>query len=317
MQRWTDLMRSERFEEAWALSEQALHARTPATRDDPALPYHQRWVWSGRPFEGRQVLVRCYHGLGDTLQFARYLPLLAERAASVSLEVQPSLIPLLRGLPGLARLIPFDPARPSPPSECDIEITELPFALRSSPAAAPPPYLHARGAALPPGTIGLCYSAGDWDRDRCVPQELLAPLCQGRRCVTLVAEPTALPVINPAGCPFDMEATASLVASCALVITVDTMIAHLAGALGRPTWLLLKAEPDWRWAPGAERTPWYPTMRLFHQPRSHASGGDWEPVLREVEREMPSHEFNSAGASSDEPSVQHPPAQPACSGLMG
>ncbi len=282
MQRWTEAMRGERFAQAWALAEAALKARDPATRDDPRLPYHQRWVWDGRPFTGRNVLVRCYHGLGDTLQFARFLPLLGREAASVSLEVQPRLLSLLAQTPGLAGLIAFDPAYPTPPSECDIEITELAFALRAPPAAVPPPYLHAPptapAAALPPGTIGLCYRAGDWDAGRSIPPALLEPLCRGRACVTLVAEPTTLPVVNPAGCSFDVPATAALVASCALVITVDTMIAHLAGALGRPTWLLLKAEPDWRWSADAPGTPWYPAMRLFHQQRP----GDWEPVLREV-----------------------------------
>jgi hypothetical protein len=216
-------------------------------------------------------------------------------------------------MPGLTRLIPFDHARPTPPSECDIEITELPFALRSTPAAAPASYLHAPRAALPAGTISLCYSAGDWDRGRCIPPELLAPLCQGRTCLTLVAEPTTLPVINPAGCPLDMEATASLVAACALVITVDTMIAHLAGALGRPTWLLLKAECDWRWTPGAERTPWYPSMRLFHQQHP----GDWHSVLREVGHALQSHDLTSAGTPSDEPPVQPATLRSQCSSLVG
>jgi len=288
MQRWTLAMRSGCFEEAWTLSEQALALRDPAKRDDPALPYHLRWVWDGRPFEGRDVLVRCYHGLGDTFQFARYLPLLAERAASVALEVHPRLIPLFQDMRGLKRIIPFDPAHPAPPSECDIEICELAFALRMAPQAAPPPYLSALPAALPQGTIGLCYAAGEWDPARSIPPALLAPLCRDRTCLTLVAEPTTLPVLNPAGCPFDIAATASLVASCALVITVDTMVAHLAGALGRPTWLLLKDEPDWRWTPGARDTPWYPAMRLFHQPRP----GAWEPVLREIERVLPGTEIN-------------------------
>lgn len=300
MQRWTQAMRGERFADAWALSEATLKARDPATRDDPRLPYDQRWVWDGRPFAGRDVLVRCYHGLGDTLQFARFLPLLARDAASVSLEVQPRLLPLLANVPGVARLIAFDPAEPTPPSECDIEITELPFALRVPPAAAPPPYLHAPPAACPPGITGLCYGAGDWDADRSIPPELLTPLCRGRSCVTLVAEPTTLPVGNPAGCPFDLPATAALVASCALVITVDTMIAHLAGALGRPTWLLLKAEPDWRWTPGARGTPWYPDMRLFHQQRP----GEWRPVLREVAEALETFANPAPGA------VMLPPTSP-------
>ncbi len=308
MQRWTEAMRGARFEEAWALSQIGLAARDPSTRDDPRLPYHLRWVGDGRPFDGRRVLVRCYHGLGDTIQFARYLPLLAGRAASVSLEVQPRLLPLLADLPGIAELIPFDPARPAAPAECDIEITELPFALRLPPTAAPPPYLRWTPAALPQGTIGLCYGAGDWDAGRSIPPSLLAPLCRGRTCLSLVAEPTGLPVINPAGCPFDMEATASLVASCALVITVDTMIAHLAGALGRPTWLLLKAEPDWRWTPGSPTSLWYPTMRLFHQPRP----GAWEPVLAEVAGALDRLDPHSTGASPDGPS-----SLPACTGLVG
>ena len=104
-------MRADDVERAWAISADILAARDPATRDDPAMPYHQRWVWDGRAFDSEDVLVRCYHGLGDTIQFARYLPILASRAASVRLEVQPRLIELLAGLPGIAELIPFDPAQ--------------------------------------------------------------------------------------------------------------------------------------------------------------------------------------------------------------
>ena len=78
-------MRAEDYGAAWRLADETLRTRDPATRDDPTVPFHLRWVWDGRPFDGRDVLVRCYRGLGDTLQFARYLPLLAERAASVTL----------------------------------------------------------------------------------------------------------------------------------------------------------------------------------------------------------------------------------------
>jgi hypothetical protein len=309
MQRWVNAMRAERFEDAWDLSYYSMRERSPGTRDDPSLPYHLRWVWDGRPFDGREVLVRCYHGLGDTLQFARYLPLLAERAASVTLEVQPRLIPLLRDFAGLARMVPFDPAHPAPSAECDLEITELGFALRRPPDALSPPYLGAEQADLPMGTIGLCYSTGEWDPGRSIPAELFRVVATAHPCLSLVAEPTALPVLNPEGSPFDMEATASLVASAELVITADTMIAHLAGALNRPTWLLLKAEPDWRWTPGKRSSPWYPSMRIFSQPRP----GDWEAVLREVERELKSTGLlNSQGGPAD----AHP-AAPACSRLVG
>ncbi len=275
-------MRLGHYDRAWSVSEQVQAARDPATRDDPSLPYHQRWVWDGRPFDGMDVLVRCYHGLGDTIQYARHLPTLAKRARSLTVEAQPRLCGLLAGMACVDRLIPFDPAHPAKPLACDLEITELPFALREPPAAAPPPYLHAPAAALPAGTIGLCYSAGEWDPARCVPPALLEPPCAGGPAITLVAEPTALPVLNPEGCPFDVDATAALVAGCDLVVTVDTMIAHLAGALGRPTWLLLKHEPDWRWMPGARDTPWYPRMRLYPQ----RTAGDWAPVIAEVAQDL-------------------------------
>lgn len=283
-------MRAEDYATAWTLAGETLAERDPATRDDPALPYHLRWVWDGTAVDGRDVLVRCYHGLGDTLQYARFLPLLAQRAASVTLEAQPRLAALLSGLEGVTRLMPFDVAQPLPPSGCDVEITELPLALRATPDLAPAPYLHATAAPLPPGTVGLCYSAGDWDPARCVPPALLAPLCR-TPCVSLVSEPAPFPALNPQGCPFDIDATAALVAGCALVITVDTMIAHLAGALGRPTWLLLKHAPDWRWDPARRDTPWYASMRLYVQP----GPDDWGSVVAEVGADLARKPFSGNG----------------------
>jgi hypothetical protein len=282
MDKWVAAMRAGRYDEAWALSRAALAARDPARRDDPSVPYHQRWVWDGSDPSGRDVLVRCYHGLGDTIQFARFLPVLAERAASVTLEVQERLAALLSGIPGLARIVPFDPAHPLPAAECTVEITELDAALRISPSSVPAPYLLPPLDAQRHGTVAICYGAGEWDGERCIPPELFDSLCRRYRCVTLVAEPTTLDVLNPQGCPLDMASTVSLVAGADLVISVDTMIAHLAGAMGRPTWLMLKAEPDWRWAPDQGGSAWYPSMRLYVQPRP----GDWARVLACVERDL-------------------------------
>lgn len=282
MAAWTAAMRAERWEEAWEVAARSRARRDPATRDDPRLPYHLRWVWDGTPVDGRDVLVRCYHGLGDTIQFARFLPVLRARARSVTLEVQARLLPLLAAVTKGITVAPFDESHPLPQSECDVEITELDLALRCPPDAVAGPYLRAEPVDLPPGTVAVNYGAGDWDRTRSVPAALLAPLCAGRPAITLMPEPTELPVLNPAGCPFDLEATAALVAGAGLVITVDTMIAHLAGALGRPTWLLLKQEPDWRWDPAARHSPWYPTMRLYAQPAT----GDWEGVVAAVHRDL-------------------------------
>lgn len=275
-------MRAGAYDAAWVIADASRRARDPATRDDARLPYHLRWVWDGTPVDGRNVLVRCYHGLGDTIQFARFLPLLVRRARSVTVEAPARLIDLLAPALACCRPVPFDPAHPLPPSECDVEIGELDLALRSRPDAVDIPYLAAEPAILPRGTVALCYGSGEWDPARSIPPALFARLCALAPVVSLVAEPTDLPVLNPEGCPFDVGATAALVAAADLVITVDTMIAHLAGALGRPTWLMLKAEPDWRWTPGAVSSPWYPTMRLYHQP----SPGDWDGVVAHVARDL-------------------------------
>ncbi len=260
------------FAGAFAVNDQVLAARDPAGRDDPRLPYHRRWVWDGRPWRGRHVLVRCYHGLGDTLQFARFLPRLGAEVASLTVEVQPELLPLLATLAGAGRLVPFDPAAPRPPAECDIEIMELAHALRLPPT--PAPYLRvepAGGAAL-----GLCWEAGNWDNARSLPAALLGRLLRPG-CVSLLPRPTDQPVANPDGCPREIMGTAAMIAGLERVVTVDSMVAHLAGALGRPTWLLLKHEADWRWGEG-DRTPWYPSMRLFRQ----RAPGDWAAVVDEI-----------------------------------
>lgn len=278
---WFAAMHRGDYAAAFRINEAVLAARDPAARDDPRLPYHLRWVWDGRSFEGRNVLVRCYHGLGDALQFARYLPVLRQHVGSLTLEAPASLIPLLAQLPGIDRLVPFLTHAPLPPSECDLEIMELPFALKLPPDAVPPPYIKSAPAALPNGTIGLCWQAGDWDRERSIPQELLAPLTS-QPSITLRTEPTELNVLNPQGCPKDMLATAALIAGVDLLVTVDTMVAHLAGAMNVPAWLLLKYDADWRWLRGRSDSPWYPSLRLYRQ----TSPGDWRSVVPRVMRDF-------------------------------
>ena len=284
-------MRAGAFDAAWAISDAVLAARDPATRDDPALPYHLRWVWDGRGLEGRRVLVRCYHGLGDTLQFCRYLPALRQRAAHVTLEAQPELLPLLRHLPGPDRLIPFRPDAPAPASECDIEVMELAHALRLTPQGAP--YLSADPLPRPAEglLVGLCWQAGGWDPGRSVPLHALAPLGQapGVRLISLQRGPGmtelggagAPPVLDLKDRSADVAAVARLLAALDLVVTVDTMVAHLAGALGRPTWVLLQAEADWRWMTG-RRSHWYGSVRLYRQDRP----GEWEGPLAQMQADL-------------------------------
>lgn len=315
-------MRAGDWHAAWAVNDAVLAARDPATRDDPRLPYHLRWVWDGRPFHGRDVLVRCYHGLGDTLQFARYLPTLRRQVRSLTVEAQPPLVPLLRralGLEGGAagmssrrqgddsleaegrtvgpvapvRVVPFVLDRPLPPADCDMEIMELPHALRLEPAIVRPldlgfagnrdtASMHMNPGALPPETIGLCWRSGGWDTARDVPDALMARLVRGRIAVTLQPGPTDVPVLNPPGCPAVLSDTARLIAGLRLVITVDTMVAHLAGTLGRPTFLLLQHDADWRWMARRTDSPWYPSMRLFRQPEP----GNWQAATDAVLRAL-------------------------------
>ena len=257
---------------AWAISDQVLAARDMAMADDPRLPYHERWIWDGTPVDGRRVLVRCYHGLGDTLQFARYLAPLRHRAAHVVLEVQAELAGLLHRVPGPDRIHVFDPAAPLPAADCTVEIMELAHALRLPPD--PTPYLII--SAPPSSRIGFCWQAGDWDAARSIPGAVLRPLAVGVDAVSLQRGPSAadLGAPDPLDGSMDLECTATLIATLRAVVTVDTMVAHLAGALGRPTHLLLKHDPDWRW--GTDGL-WYQTVRSYRQDRP----GDWsDPIAR-------------------------------------
>lgn len=277
---WTEAMRRGDYAAAWALEEVALRDRACGCPDDPALPYHLRWVWDGTPPDGRHVLVRCYHGLGDCLQFARFLPELARRAASVVVEVHPRLHCIFAEFP--CDLAPFDPARPLPRSACDIEIMELAFALRTEPESAEGRWLRAESFAFPAGTAGLCLTAGDWDPARSVAADWFLATPLQRPCIALDLGRTDLAVLNPGGCPEDLAATAAFVAGCEVVVTVDTMIAHLAGSMGKPCWLMLRDTPDWRWTPGSPTSAWYPSLRLVHQD----APGDWGPVVAQVRAEV-------------------------------
>ena len=269
-------MRRGDFQAAWAVSDAVLAARDPATRDDPSLPYHLRWVWDATPLDGRRVLVRCYHGLGDTLQFCRYLPALRRRAARVTLEVQAPLAPLLAGWADAVR--PFDLARPLPPDEVDIEIMELAHALRLAPDDAA--YLRARPS--PVRGIGLCWQAGGWDPDRDVPATALAGLGRFGPLISLQRGPAAgeaakLGATDPLEGCMNLPRLAGLVAGLDAVVTVDTMVAHLAGALGRPTAVMLKHDADWRWGCGAGCV-WYGSVRTFRQRDSRIWDGVAEAV---------------------------------------
>lgn len=279
---------------AWELSDAVLRARAHA----PAcwhLPRHEQWVWDGRALTGRRVLVRCYHGLGDTVQLIRYAPRVRAVAKELTVWAHPALLPLLGGAPALHidRLLPLHDGHPGIDHDVDVEIMELPHVFRTTPATLPAtvPYLPAEPVAVLPDrgrfAVGIVWRAGDWDERRSVPAPLLAPLAAvpgvtlhalQRGAVGLAERP---PGFRPAGSD-RIEEAAAVMRALDLIISVDSLPAHLAGALGVPVWTLLHADADWRWMHGREDSPWYPTMRLFRQ----ATPGDWRPVLARVAAEL-------------------------------
>jgi hypothetical protein len=290
---WLRHMRRGAWSDAWAVSDAVLRARggTPAWH----LPRHEQWVWDGTPPDGRRLLVRCYHGLGDTIQFVRFAPELRRRGAEVTLWAQPAQIPLLATAPGGDRLLPLHDGVPDVPYDVDVEVMELAHVVRAAPETVgrTVPYLRADPAPIPRDgrlAVGLSWECGDWERERrAIPFPLLAPLAaaDGVRLHVLqrgpaLAQATAHPAFDCAAGSDDVLEAARVMRALDVVITVDSMPAHLAGALGVPVWTLLPHDADWRWMEGRDDSPWYPTMRLFRQP----SPGAWEPVIARVVDEL-------------------------------
>ena len=274
---------------AWTVSDEILRARGDAPTWH--LPRHLQAVWRGEPLDGKRVLVRCYHGLGDTLQFIRYAPLVAGIAAEVTVWAQPTLLPLLGTVKGIDRLLPLHDGEPDAVYDVDVELMELPHVFRTTIDTIPRdvPYLHV--PALRRWThdfaVGIAWAAGDWDARRSIPFELLEPLdnIEGVSLHVLQRGPHRgdwRPGFGTLARVRDPYEEAQLMRALDLIISVDSMPAHLAGALGVPVWTLLHHEPDWRWMSRGDRSPWYPTMRLFRQPRP----GDWEPVIARVAKEL-------------------------------
>lgn len=282
-------MRRGNFAAAWEISDAVLRrAGVPSWH----LPRHQQSVWDGKPLDGKRVLVRCYHGLGDTLQFIRYAPLVKAVAEKLIVWAQPELIPLLRSVQGIDQILPLHDGEAEVEYDVDVEVMELPHVFRTSLQTLPAevPYLHVQPALLPHDSrlaVGIVWRAGDWDERRSIPISALAPLQRIpgivwhilQRGPALAEWPAGFGVVSGAD---DALQAARVMRALDLVISVDSMTAHLAGALGVPVWNLLHAEADWRWMEGRTDSPWYPTMRLFRQEQL----GEWEPVISRVTTEL-------------------------------
>lgn len=292
--RWLEAMRRGDFESAWRETDRIESARralgSSASRAAPCC-----LLWDGTPFDGRHVVVRCNHGLGDTIQFARFVPLVARRALSATLMVQPPLLDLLSRASELGHVVNGWGEHALPRDAVEIEVMELAYACRVRTSTLPPEdylpiaYAHAQRARLAPHMesphyrVGLLWTPSDWDTSRSIPVSALEPLAALRDVAFFsLQQGEAANAWRNAPFPLrplslhtaEITAAAAAILELDLVITVDAMVAHLAGALGRPVWVLLKHDCDWRWMHTRADSPWYRSMRLFRQP----AAGEWDAV---------------------------------------
>jgi len=252
-------------------------------------------LWLGdAPLAGRTILLRAEQGLGDTIQFCRYAPMVAARGARVVLEVQRPLVDLMRTLDGAIEVVAHGDALPAFDLHCPLLSLPLAFKTELTTIPARTPYLRAPAGAIDwksrLGTkrprIGLVWSGNPGhkrDATRSIPFYALMPLLDiDASFVSLQKDVRASDaallkqtgqVVDVADSLTSFAETASLIATLDLVISVDTSAAHLTGALGKPLWLLLPQVPDWRWLMGRDDSPWYPTARLFRQDTTRAWGG--------------------------------------------
>ena len=282
--------------------------------------YEDRWVtpygfrfrrtfsqplWKGEPLEGSRILLHAEQGMGDTLQFVRYVPLVRARGGKVVLEVQPRLHRLLAQTPGAEEMICCGETHREVDWQCPL--LSLPLALGTElntiPAEIPyvcpdPAQAEAWRQRLAGNSlrIGLVWAGSPlhphelW---RSIPLEQLAPLTniEGTTFYSLQMGPPAdqvkqwgdrVRLIDLQDEQKDFADTAAIAANLDLVISIDTSVAHLAGAMGKPVWVILSKSADWRWLLDREDSPWYPTAHLFRQ----STLGNWQDVVARVEREL-------------------------------
>jgi Flp pilus assembly protein TadD len=260
--------------------------------------------WQGEDLRGKTLLLNAEQAYGDTIQFARFAPLVKNSGARVVLECQRELEPLLNGLPGVDHLIPQ--GRELPQCDCWSPLMSLPHYLRVSQHALADhvPYLHADPFRLAVWSqrlesdshqlkIGIVRTGNPGHRNvrkRSCSQEEFLPLLQVPDVVWYDLQPDGrvfdvgtCATVRQIGVGFrDFADAAAVIKQLDLVVTVDSAVAHLAGAMGKPVWLLLPFVPDWRWMLNRTESPWYPSMRLFRQPSADA----WDAVLDVVVRAL-------------------------------
>ncbi|MCC7486886.1 MAG: glycosyltransferase family protein [Burkholderiales bacterium] len=291
------------YERGWEEFEWRWRVDDPRSRP-PALPGPR---WDGRePLGGRRLMLYAEQGYGDAIQFVRYAPLAAGLGARVIATCDPALVRLFRTVPGIAEVV--EPGSPLPAFDRHAPLMSLPRAFRTTVATIPAevPYLVPdpraveawRGRLARHGSrlkVGLAWSG----RPSFVaavmkscPPEMMDVLAatpgfsffslQKRGAGGGEEAPAGRAIVDFTREFADFHDTAAFIAALDVVISIDTAVAHLAGALGRPVWVMLAAVPDWRWLPQAGALRWYPSARLFRQPRP----GQWAPVVAEIQRAL-------------------------------
>ena len=282
--------------------------------------------WKGEPLEGARIFLHAEQGLGDALQCVRYVPLVAARGGQAVLGVQKRLHRLLAGIEGARQVISEDETPPEFSWHCPLLSLPLAFATDLSTIPSRIPYVNPdparveawgqrlRGNSL---RVGLAWGGNpNYPHDlwRSIPLEKLAALTNldGTTFYSLQMGAPARQVkqlgllvhlIDLQDEQEDFAETAAIVANLDLVISIDTSVAHLAGAMGKPVWILLNNSPDWRWLLDREDSPWYPTARLLRQ----SAFGNWQDVLTRVERELRDLAARTAATRTEENHPEHPP----------
>ena len=293
--RWLAFMLLGDMESAWKETD-AIRARG---RPDP----HQ--FWNGSPIFGKRLIIRCLHGYGDTIQMLRFVPRLLTQSSKVILEVQPRLLALLQTLPFLNRdrlqIVTWGESVALDATNWDlqVEIMEIPHLLRTTYCELPIATAYLQNSASEIGTlleqpppsvlqrVGLVWTAGGWNPDRAIPWEQISPLLRlpaefwslvdAQDYAKLFASEAGSRVLDASRYGEGILGLSKAISTLSLVITTDTLAAHLAGALGVCTWVLTPYAADWRWMMD-DKSPWYPSMLLFRQ----TSPGDWRGVIKRV-----------------------------------
>ena len=276
---------------------------------DLVARYSSKPLWDGSPLVGQTLLVYFEQGYGDTLQSCRYLPLVRQRVEHVVFECQPELYRLLTGMFGDIELIKRRSGTlPDASYDLQIPIMSLPRLFGTVMDSIPnnTPYIHAdpqlveywrqrlNSSDFKVGVVWAGNPNFKGDQKRSLSLTALTPLgdiqdvCfyslqKGPAAAEVVTPPAGMRLIDLAPELNDFATTAAVIANLDLVIAVDTAVAHLAGAMGKPVWALIYSPPDWRWLLDRDDTPWYPTMRLFRQ----SAPGEWGPVIERVAEALP------------------------------